>query len=181
VKGRTLTFGISGYLYRSAVLYHDSETETFWSQMTGRAVVGPLTGEGLAWIPTETTTWKRWRDAHPLTTVLSPPLPMREYERDLYRHYRKASTPNFPTGPGRIDPSFGQRDLVTLVVVEGRARCWPHRLLEEGMLRDGDFRVERRGASVRVLDAEGKPLPSMTAFWFAWCVFYPDGTVWRPP
>ena len=41
---RTLTLGVSGYLYRSAVLYHDDETETFWSQMTGEAVVGPLSG-----------------------------------------------------------------------------------------------------------------------------------------
>ena len=29
MDGKTLTFGISGYLYRSAVLYYDHETETF--------------------------------------------------------------------------------------------------------------------------------------------------------
>ena len=37
--GTAMTFGISGYLYDSDVLLYDHQTETFWQQLTGRAVV----------------------------------------------------------------------------------------------------------------------------------------------
>jgi len=58
------------------VLYHDDETETFWSQMTGGGVVGPLAGKQLRWLPSEVTSWKEWRAKHPDTTVLKPPRPL---------------------------------------------------------------------------------------------------------
>ncbi|HHJ81272.1 MAG TPA: DUF3179 domain-containing protein [Candidatus Tenderia electrophaga] len=31
--------------------------------------------------------------------------------------------------------------------------------------------------SARVMDMDGKPLPGITAFWFAWMAFHPDRTV----
>ena len=71
-----MNFGISGYLYRSAVLYYDKETETFWEQMTGKAVIGPQTGRQLKWIPTTVTTWDKWRKKHPFHFFSSFTFPM---------------------------------------------------------------------------------------------------------
>ncbi len=33
---------------------------------------------------------------------------------------------------------------------------------------------------VKVTDAEGKSVSSMQAYWFAWCAFYADGSVYDP-
>jgi len=76
------------------VLYYDRETETFWEQMTGKAVVGPQTGKRLEWIPSVVTTWKKWREAHPATTVLKPPHPVRAYKRTNanYKRYRQTDS-----------------------------------------------------------------------------------------
>ena len=37
VAGRTLTFGVSGMLYRDALVMYDRETDTLWSHVDGRA------------------------------------------------------------------------------------------------------------------------------------------------
>ncbi|MBA3296373.1 MAG: DUF3179 domain-containing protein, partial [Acidobacteria bacterium] len=71
--GRRFTFGTSGLLYRSNKLMFDEETQSLWSALEGRPVVGPLAGSGLRlpFHPVVTTTWGEWRRDHPSTTVLS--------------------------------------------------------------------------------------------------------------
>jgi hypothetical protein len=172
---------VSGYLYRSAVLYYDSETETFWSQMTGDGVVGPLTGKRLNWIPTLVTTWKEWKARHPNTTVLRPVFPLKNYERAVkgYLRYERRGRPSFPLGPTTIGKEYEPMDLCTIVVVDGKGRCYPHKALKEGKNSDGKLTAEKKGIAVRVLDKEGKELPALTSYWFGWCAFYPNGTVYR--
>ena len=51
VAGRMLTFGVSGMLYRDALVMCDRETGTLWSHVDGRARNGPLLGETLQPVP----------------------------------------------------------------------------------------------------------------------------------
>lgn len=173
---------MSGYLYRNAVLYYDSQTETFWSQMTGDAVMGPLTGKRLKWMPSETTIWKKWRKKHPNTTVLRPPNSLGSYRRtnQFYDRYRKSPRLMFPTGPDPISGKYPKKSRVTILVRDGKARCYPHKALVEGENADGDLRIVKQGRTVRVETKDGKILPTMHGLWFAWCEFYPEGTVWEP-
>src|SRR5438132_2180353 len=53
----------------------DRETESVWLQVDGRAVKGPLLGATLTPGPLLDTTWKRWRELHPDTLVMSPDTP----------------------------------------------------------------------------------------------------------
>jgi hypothetical protein len=73
VGGKERVFGTSGLLYQSNKLMFDAETRSLWSSLTGRPVVGPLTGSGLELeaLPVVTTSWGEWRALHPDTTVLS--------------------------------------------------------------------------------------------------------------
>jgi len=73
VGGVRRTFGTSGLLYRSNKLLFDEATQSLWSTLDGRPVVGPLVGKGLVLeaYPVVTTTWREWRTAHPETTVVS--------------------------------------------------------------------------------------------------------------
>ena len=65
--------GTSGFLYRSNKLMYDHATESMWSTTKGVPVIGPLVGKGikLKTHPVVTTTWGKWRERHPETTVLS--------------------------------------------------------------------------------------------------------------
>jgi hypothetical protein len=71
VSGRTLTFGVSGYLYQANLIMFDRETGSLWSQLLGGAVTGALRGESLRRVPITHETWGRWRAQHPDTRVLS--------------------------------------------------------------------------------------------------------------
>ncbi|HVS15198.1 MAG TPA: DUF3179 domain-containing protein [Thermoanaerobaculia bacterium] len=69
-----LTFGTSGLLYRSNKLMLDRQTGSLWHNLGGEAVVGPMAAAGavLEMLPVTLTTWSRWREAHPDTTVARP-------------------------------------------------------------------------------------------------------------
>jgi hypothetical protein len=71
VGSRTLTFGVSGYLYRANLMLFDRETGSLWSQLLGGAVTGRLRGTALRRIAIVHETWARWRCRHPETLVLS--------------------------------------------------------------------------------------------------------------
>ena len=51
VAGRELTFGTSGTVRNADLVMWDRQTETWWQQITGDAVIGELTGYRLSFIP----------------------------------------------------------------------------------------------------------------------------------
>jgi hypothetical protein len=71
--GIVTSFGVSGLLWRGNLVLYDRATGSLWSQLLGRAVRGPRTGERLRLLPSRLTTWGEWREGHPDTEVLLPP------------------------------------------------------------------------------------------------------------
>jgi len=73
VDGTNHQIGTSGFLYRSNKLMYDQQTQSLWSTLEGRPVVGALVGKGieLRRRSVVTTTWGEWRRRHPDTKVLS--------------------------------------------------------------------------------------------------------------
>lgn len=55
------------------LVMYDERTRSFWSQATGQAICGPLTGARLSIVPSTIASWSAWREAHPETVVLLPP------------------------------------------------------------------------------------------------------------
>lgn len=72
-RGQHYELGTSGFLYRSNKLMYDHDTQSMWSTLQGKPVVGPLVGSGikLKTLAVVTTTWGKWRATHPDTDVLS--------------------------------------------------------------------------------------------------------------
>lgn len=73
VNGREIELGVSGKLYKDALVMFDRETGTLWTQVDGSALRGPLAGQRLAEVPALQTTWKVWKQLHPDTLVLRKP------------------------------------------------------------------------------------------------------------
>lgn len=73
VEGRSYQLGTSGFLYRSNKLMYDMKTQSLWSTLHGKPVIGPLVGRGikLPYVSVVTTTWGAWKKRHPDTKVLS--------------------------------------------------------------------------------------------------------------
>ncbi len=70
--GQTITFGTSGFLYRSNKLMYDRPTRTLWNQLTGRPVLGELADQDIQLniMPIVLSAWSDWLARHPDTQVL---------------------------------------------------------------------------------------------------------------
>jgi hypothetical protein len=54
---RVLEFGTSGKLYRSALVMYDRQTESLWSQFTGKAIAGVFVESELEYFPVSIASW----------------------------------------------------------------------------------------------------------------------------
>ena len=66
LDGKVLEFGVSGLLHNSDLIMYDRHTKSLWQQIEGAAFAGPLRGRKLEDFPMTMTTWREWRDAHPV-------------------------------------------------------------------------------------------------------------------
>ena len=73
VNGEALVFGVHGALLGNAMTWWDHDTGSIWTQPTGEAIAGPRTGETVDLLPSQFTSWRAWRDAHPNTLALDVP------------------------------------------------------------------------------------------------------------
>lgn len=172
------TFGVSGLLYQSDVLMYDHQTESLWSQLKLEAIAGKAVGQKLKWLPSHQMTWRAWREKFPGTLALSTETGhRRDYDRDPYAGYERDERTIFPVPTH--NRSLPNKELVAGILVNGKPRAYPlSRLPAE--LTDGDLRIRYDAAarSVTVTDADGKELPVVVAYWFAWQAFYPATTVY---
>jgi hypothetical protein len=70
VEGEELNFGVSGKLYKDALVMFDRETNSLWTQVDGSVLRGEMEGRQLDKVPALQTTWKQWKKLHPDTLVL---------------------------------------------------------------------------------------------------------------
>ena len=71
VGGERLTFGTSGNLRNSDLVMYDRQTESWWQQFSGEAIVGDLTGNQLQFVPSSISSWADFKSAYPEGRVLS--------------------------------------------------------------------------------------------------------------
>ncbi|MEP6064312.1 MAG: DUF3179 domain-containing (seleno)protein [Paracoccaceae bacterium] len=126
-RAKPLVFGSSGFLYRSNKLMFDRETDSLWNQFTGKPVIGPLVDSGieLKQRPVVITSWKRWKNSHANTKVLSVDTGhRRDYGSGVvYSDYFGSGDLMFPADVDQRDHK--QKDYVFAVREFGAARAWP--------------------------------------------------------
>lgn len=80
VSGQPETFRLVGMDHFNA-MFEDNTTGTWWRQVSGEAVAGPLKGEKLPEFPSMQTTLAKWSELHPNTLVMLPdPAFQEEYD-----------------------------------------------------------------------------------------------------
>lgn len=187
IGGRDLQFGVSGLLYNSDVLLYDRQTESLWSQIMAKAISGPMRGQRLIFLPTSHTTWGEWIRRHPKSAVLSAETGYaRDYGRDPYLGYRESAELMFPVAiqDRRLHP----KEQVIGLSLGGEHKAYPFSALSRGGAtvvedRVGGQRVriefDPEARTGRVFDAQGREIPSLIAFWFAWLAFHPETALYE--
>ena len=99
IDGELLDFGTSGKLYHSNLVMYDRQTNSYWPQAMGEAVVGPLTGTELTFVPARILSWGDWSSAYPDGLVLSTDTgAQRDYGTNPYEGYDDEDQPFLFTG-----------------------------------------------------------------------------------
>lgn len=149
VRGETLTFGVSGKLLDANLVLYDRQTETYWSQIQGEAIVGPLVPTTLTLHPSTITTWADWRRGHPDTQVLSRDTgiyPTATYGSNPYAGYEDSRRVGYGVGP--VDDRLPPKALVYGLTVGGSSVAFP-----EATVRSADaINHEVGGVPVLVLE-----------------------------
>ena len=188
VKGQLLSFGVSGKLRNSDMIMYDRETQSWWQQAEGRAIVGQLTGTPLRTLPSWMESWAEFKARNPKGLVMAEPKYNRDYGRNPYRGYDTLSKPFLYSGE---NPPHGIEPLARVVRIGKRA--WPlTRLAAVGEVSEAGVTISWRAGqasaldtskiakgrdvgSIRVKDAKGRDLAHDVMFAFAFHAFWPKG------
>jgi len=184
----TLSFGVSGKLRNSDMIMYDRETESWWQQAIGEAIVGDLTGTELVSLPSWMESWEAFSTRNPDGLVMEQPAFNRNYGANPYVRYDSSNRPFLYSG------EMPPHDIPALArVVRVGDRAWPlTRLAEEGTLSEAgvnftwtqgqasaldssDIGAGKEVGNVRVRDADGNDLAHDVMFAFAYHAFWPDG------
>jgi len=151
--GRVLEFGTTGKLRKSDLVMYDRQTESWWQQFSGEAIVGELTGSSLRLLPSRIVSFGQFRAAHPQGQVLVPNDPsFRAYGRNPYASYDTARAPFLYRGdlPDKV-PAMAH--VVVVRTAGGPIIVTLEKVRKDGFQRDG-YRIEYVSGVASALDSQ---------------------------
>ncbi len=128
-EGQILDFGTTGNLRNSDLVMYDRQSESWWQQITGEAIVGTHAGKLLTPLPAAILPYNEFKSAHPDGQVLSREtgysLP---YGTNPYQGYDTGAPLLFK---GTVDGRLGATERVVSVVISDESAAYPFLVLEE--------------------------------------------------
>jgi hypothetical protein len=120
VNGRVLHFYLAG-INNQNFLMRDRETGTWWQQITGKAIYGPLQGAALELVLSDELTFGQWRTESPDGQVLAA---VTKYKKEYDPNWEPdvAKLPVVISFPGT---ELKSRDVVIGLTINGTARAYP--------------------------------------------------------
>jgi hypothetical protein len=124
---QTLTFGVSGMLYRNGLIMYDHQTQSLWSHIVGQSIAGDLNGTQLELIAALQTDWASWQERHPDTLVIDPQF----FGRDGYESYYLRPSAGVLGRTNTPDVDLGPKEFVIGVRLGGEVKAYPFRALNQ--------------------------------------------------
>jgi hypothetical protein len=129
IQGRILTFHLAG-INNQNFLMRDDETGSFWQQVKGKCISGPMLGQQLELSRSEELTFALWRQETPGGKVLAP-------DSRFANLYEKADwetrIQKLPTVT-RSAPALPPRELVVGIAIDDGAKAYPVSTLQGEIL-----------------------------------------------
>lgn len=190
VGGRVLDFGTTGKLRHSDLVMYDRQTESWWQQFGGEAIIGALVGTRLPVLASRLESVEAFRARAPRGEVLVPRDPTRRrYGANPYVGYDTAARPFLFDG---TMPPAGIPPMMRVVAIG--AEAWTLPLLRaKGVIVRDDLRLTWRagqrsalgsasiatGADVGnvIVQRNGADEPYTVTFAFAFFAFNPRGVL----
>jgi Protein of unknown function (DUF3179) len=201
VDDEVLDFGTTGKLRHSDLVMYDRQTESWWQQFGGEALVGKHAGTRLERVPARIVAWREFSRRHPRAFVLSRQTGHnRPYGTNPYEGYDDVdSSPVFPVA-NEDDDRLPPKERVVFIERDHEAVAVPYSTLERKravhVTVGGEKLVVRfRRGTVSALDrsavAAGRDIGSAEVrrdgrlvefeepFWFVVAAFRPEARIVR--
>jgi hypothetical protein len=120
VNGRVLHFYLAG-INNQNFLMRDKETGSWWQQITGKAIFGPLKGEQLESVLSDELTFGLWKQESPSGQVLQP---VAKYVKE-YEHGWEPKVAKLPVVISFPGTELKSRDVVIGLTIDSAARAYP--------------------------------------------------------
>jgi hypothetical protein len=125
IGATTHDFGTTGNLRYSDLVMYDRQTETWWQQATGEAIVGELTGTRLRFLPAQIISFADFARAHPDGDVLSRETGFqRSYGQNPYAGYDETGSNPF-LFEGVVDGRLAPKERVVTVGSGAESMAFP--------------------------------------------------------
>jgi hypothetical protein len=129
VDGRQLRFRLFGINNQNFIM-RDEETGSWWQQVSGEAILGPLKGKRLKGVMHDELTFATWKAEQPTGRVLKPDPAIvakgeyapADWEQRINR---------LPVATRLSDNTLPMRELIAGIKVGGAARAYPVSLLKK--------------------------------------------------
>ena len=120
IDGRTLHFHLAGINNQNFIM-RDEETGSWWQQVSGEAILGPLKGRRLTRVPMDEISFAHWKREQPRGRVLRPdPRVAKRYASADW----EAGIAKLPVATRISDRRLDFRELIVGITVNGRARAY---------------------------------------------------------
>lgn len=132
LHGRVLDFGTTGQLRHSDLVMYDRQTESWWQQATGDAIIGELVGMSLVRVDAQLISWDEARRSFPSARVLSRDTGhRRDYGTNPYERYDEAGrNPIAAFFSRKLDPRLPAMERVVTLESKSAPVAYPFSRLE---------------------------------------------------
>ncbi len=197
VNGEQETFRLVGMDHFNA-MFEDSRTKSWWRQVNGECVAGPLKGQQLAEVRSEQLTLGEFWERYPQGLVMQADTNFTEE----YEGLAGFDEGTINSGLERRDTaSWQMKSWVVGVVHKGQARAYDwNELLARWEIEDtlggdtvvirarmGGFEIGRRWSyqdtihdETVLVEEENSGIPAYQEFWHSWRTFHPNTTRYTP-
>lgn len=130
VEGQVREFRTTGLLRWSDLVMYDVQTESWWQQLTGQALVGTFSGTVLSPVPAFHATWREFKETYPQGQVLSRDTGYeRPYGQTPYIYYDREIGPSPDFWTYELDSRLRPMERVTTVSLDGAHVAFPFFIL----------------------------------------------------
>jgi len=142
----TLDFGVSGFLRESNMVMYDKQSESWWQQLMGQAIVGRFAGAELKIIPSLIISVDEFFNRYPDGLILSKETGYKEaesrYGTNPYVHYDSLTKNPYSRffNPKDVDPRLPAMERIVDVQDNGHYKVYPFSILEKTGVVNDKFR-----------------------------------------
>jgi hypothetical protein len=175
-EGKTylLDFGVSGMLRNSDLVMWDRQTESWWQQLTGQALVGSLAGAELNLVPSMLISLEEFFNSFPNGLILSAETGhFTEYGTNPYTGYDDLDNKQPRLFQGKVDPRLPAMERVVDISIGDEYKIYPFSAFDKTDVINDSFKstpvvLFHTSKTVSVVDerniTESKKVGSVTVF-----------------